>query len=257
MFFPSLPFSSSSSAAFPFPFCSDLDGVSFQDLTSSRVSIVFLNSHGPLSFTSHCPSRSVLFSFFLVYFPFPLNLTVPLPFVSSPVLSFLVRFPPSQFGFTGGSFRFRFSFPLFTSPFLFLSSLLSFPLLSLSLSSFCPLSSVPPFFSLLSRAGVQSPFIGGKGSGASLWLHGERRSAGRLASGCDWQGAAPSTFHHESVWGGGFGRHVACRVQRGKKKNCLPLLHVQGKEKGEQCRFMKNVPFFLKVAPASFFQISP
>ena len=117
MFFPSLPFSSSFSAAFPFPFCSDLDGVSFQDLTSSRVSIVFLNSHGPLSFTSHCPSRSVLFCFFLVCFPFPLNLTVPLPFVSSPVLSFLVCFPPSQFGFTGGSFRFRFSFPLFTSLF--------------------------------------------------------------------------------------------------------------------------------------------
>jgi hypothetical protein len=64
MFFPSPPFSSSSSATFPFPFCSDLDGVSFQDLTSSRVSIVFLNSHGPLSFTSHCPSRSILFSFF-------------------------------------------------------------------------------------------------------------------------------------------------------------------------------------------------
>jgi len=41
------------------------------------------------------------------------------------------------------------------------------------------------FFSL-PRAGVQSPFIGGKGSGASLWLHGERGSAGRLASGCDW-----------------------------------------------------------------------
>jgi len=56
MFFPSPPFSSSFSAAFPFPFCSDLDGVSFQDLTSSRVSIVFLNPHGPLSFTSHCPS---------------------------------------------------------------------------------------------------------------------------------------------------------------------------------------------------------
>jgi len=145
MFFPSLPFSSSSSAAFPFPFCSDLDGVSFQDLTSSRVSIVFLNSHGPLSFTSHCPSRSVLFSFVLVYFPFPLNLIVPLPFVSSPVLSFLVRFPPSQFGFTGGSFRFRFSFPLFTSPFLFLSSLLSFPLLSLSLS---PRSVLSPLFLL-------------------------------------------------------------------------------------------------------------
>jgi len=71
LFFPSLPFSSSSSAAFPFPFCSDLDGVSFQDLTSSRVSIVFLNSHGPLSFTSHCPSRSVCFFFFLFWFAFP------------------------------------------------------------------------------------------------------------------------------------------------------------------------------------------
>ena len=130
----------------------------------------------------------------------------------------------------------------------------------------------PPSFLFLLHAGVQSPFIGGKGSGASLWLHGERGSAGRLTSGCDWQGATPSTFHHESVWGGGFGSHVVCRVQRGKKKNCLPLLHVQGKEKGEQCRskrhcsalfffnikrhrFMKNEPFHLKVAPTSFFEL--
>jgi hypothetical protein len=85
MFFPSPPFSSSSSAAFPFPFYLDLDGVSFQDLTSSRVSIVFLNPHGPLSFTSDCPSRSVLFFFGL------LSLSSK-PYIPSPVCVFPASF---------------------------------------------------------------------------------------------------------------------------------------------------------------------
>jgi hypothetical protein len=58
-----------------------------------------------------------------------------------------------------------------------------------------------------------------------------------------------------------------------RRKNCLPLLHVQGKEKGEQCRskrhysafffnmkrrcFIQNAPFHLKVAPTFVSQISP
>ena len=151
MFFPSLPFSSSSSAAFPFPFCSDLDGVSFQDLTSSRVSIVFLNRHSPLSFTSHCPSRSVLFCFFfLVCFTFPLNLTVPLPFVSSPVLSFL-----SLFHF---SLWLVLSSPL-SVPSLFFS-LFSF---SISLCLFC--CSPPPFPLFFSRMLALEGIYRAKGSG--------------------------------------------------------------------------------------------
>ena len=121
LFFPSPPFSSSSSAAFPFPF-----------------------------------GLLCIFTVFF-FFPFPLNLTVPLPFVSSPVLSFLVRFRPSQFGFTGGSFRFRFSFPLFTSPFLFLFRFVPFSLFlcyfSASLSPpFSPLSPPP-------RAGVVVEYL--------------------------------------------------------------------------------------------------
>ena len=146
---------------------------------------------------------SPLSSWFVVKFPTPFK-----------------AFPSSPFGFINGSLLFS-SFSLLGS-------------FSISLRFLS-------FLFLFLCAGVQSPFIGGKGSGASLWLHGERGSAGRLASGCDWQGAAPSTFHHESAWGGGFGRHVACRVQRGKKKKkCLPLLHVQGKEKGEQCRSKRH-----------------
>jgi len=196
LFFPSLPFSSSSSAAFPFPFCSDLDGVSFQDLTSFRVSIVFLNSHGPLSFTSHCPSRFVLFFFCLLslsskpHSPSPvcvfpgsflfgsfssLSVWVYWWFLSVPVLLSSIHFP---FSFSLGSFLSLFSFCYFSaSPLLLLSPLFLPVLSSLLYSSLL-------FFSP-SRAGVQSPFIGGKGSGASLWLHGERGSAGRLASGCD------------------------------------------------------------------------
>ena len=83
-----------------------------------------LTVHSPLPLT--IPLGLFCFLFFLVCFPFPLNLTVPLPFVSSLVLSFLVCFPPSQFGFTGGSFRFRFSFPLFTSLFFLLHETASF-----------------------------------------------------------------------------------------------------------------------------------
>jgi len=64
-------------------------------------------------------------------------------------------------------------------------------------------------------------------------------------------------------------------LMKKEEKKCLPLLHVQGKEKGEQCRskrhystsffffymkrcrFIQNASFHLKVAPAFVFQISP
>jgi hypothetical protein len=59
---PVLPFSSVLLLFFccvSFSLCSGLGDVSFQDPTS-LVSF-FLNPHGPLSFTSHCPSRSIFF----------------------------------------------------------------------------------------------------------------------------------------------------------------------------------------------------
>jgi hypothetical protein len=64
----------------------------------------------------------------------------------------------------------------------------------------------------------------------------------------------PRPFIMRAYGGGGFGSHVVCRVQRGKKKNCLPLLHVQGKEKGEQCRSKRHCSalFFFKYETASF-----
>jgi hypothetical protein len=67
---PVLPFSSVLLLFFccvSFSLCSGLGDVSFQDPTLS-ISF-FLNPHGPLSFTSHCPSRSV-FSPFRFVFPF-------------------------------------------------------------------------------------------------------------------------------------------------------------------------------------------
>jgi len=112
-------------------------------------------------------------SLLFFFFPFPLNLTVPLPFVSSPVLSFLIRFRPSQFGFTGGSFWFRFSFPLFTSPFLFLFRFVPFSLFLCYFST----SLSPPFSSLACwRCG--GVFIGKKERGLFIVVHGEQGSAG-------------------------------------------------------------------------------
>jgi hypothetical protein len=179
LFFPSPPFSFSPSAAFPFPF-------------------------GLLCiFTGF---------FFLVCFPFPLILTVPLPFVSSPVLSFLVRFYPSQFGFTGGSFCFRFFFlyslPLFFFFFLPSVTLLSFRSLSL-LSAVRFFLSFPLLFLCLSssfffRVLALGVFIGQKRAGASLLPpYGSAWGAGLccpttapswLANGRSWQGAAPLVF---------------------------------------------------------------
>jgi len=85
-----------------FSICSGLGDVSFQDPTSPVP--LFLNPHGPLSFTSHYPSRLVLFfpfgSFSLSSNPHSPSLVYGFP----GFLSFLVRFPlfgsfPSLFSF--------------------------------------------------------------------------------------------------------------------------------------------------------------
>jgi hypothetical protein len=47
-----------------FSLCSGLGDVSFQDPTSSVP--LLLNPHSPLSLTSHCPSRSVFFFWFVI-----------------------------------------------------------------------------------------------------------------------------------------------------------------------------------------------
>jgi hypothetical protein len=106
---------------------------------------------------------------------------------------------------------------------------------------------------------------------------GQRRSVGQWAPLA--RRVAPDFSSSRCV-----GLRVFCRARESlemmmkeaeeKKTVSLPLLHVQGKEKGEQCRskrhcsalyffymkrrrFMKNASFHLKVAPAFFFQISP
>jgi len=136
----------------------------------------FLNPHGPLSFTSHCPSRSAFppFRFFFL---------------------FLYPHSPSLvYGFPGFSF-------LFWS--VFLSSVRYF-------LSFCFLFLCP--FSLLFHVWWRwGGFIGQKGVGASLlppydnaWGAGlccPTTAPGWLASGRGWQGAAPLTSHHQGAWG--------------------------------------------------------
>jgi len=112
-----------------FSICSGLGDVSFQDPTSSVP--LFLYPHGPLSFTSHYPSCSVLFFLLSVHFPSPI------------------------YGFPG--------FLSFFGPF---SSLWFVPFsLFLFYFSASPLfSPLPP----LLRVGVRAVFIGQKGAGASL-----------------------------------------------------------------------------------------
>jgi len=119
-----------------FSICSGLGDVSFQDPTSPV--LLFLNPHGPLSFTSHYPSRSVLF------FPF-----------GSFSLSSNPHSPSLVYSFPG--------FLSFFGPF---SSLWFVPFsLFLFYFSASPLfSPLPP----LSGAGVGAVFIGQKGAGASL-----------------------------------------------------------------------------------------
>jgi len=86
-----------------FSLCSSLGDVSFQDPTT--LVPLFLNPHDPLSFTSQCPSRLVLFFSLSIHFPSPLTLTVPLLFMAFLVFfPFLVHFPlfgsfPSLFSF--------------------------------------------------------------------------------------------------------------------------------------------------------------
>ena len=114
-------------------------------------------------------------------------------------------------------------------------------------------------------AGVGRSIYRAKGAGVSLlppyccaWgagLYCPATVPGWLASGCGWQGAAPSVSHHEREWG--FGSWQSTREERGSKIKeektkifFLPLLHVQGKKKEEQCRserhrFVLFFTFFL------------
>jgi hypothetical protein len=94
-----------------------------------------------------------------------------------------------------------------------------------------------------------------------------------LASGCDWQGAAPSTFHHESAWGGLW---QACGVSgstRKEEKIAFPCCTSRGRRKGNsvvqndtvlQFFFLhETAPFYEKRAvsfkdgASIFFQFSP
>jgi len=138
----------------------------------------------------------------------------------SPVLSFLVRFPPSQFGFTGGSFRFWFSFPLFTSPFLF-------------------------FLSPLSRVLVGSLFIGPRERGLFIAVHGERGSAG-LAGQWAWLARCGAPDFSSSRLGVSRllqgTRITGINEERGRELSTFPCCTFGGKEKEEQCTLFW--PFF-------------
>jgi len=173
---------------------------------------------------------------------------------------------------------------------VFFPSLVRFPLFGScpSLFSFVNSLCLSPFFSLsrpLACWRCGGVFIGQKGAGASLlppyssaWGVGlccPATAPGWLANGWGWQGATSLVFlimrvHEGRLWQAG----GVSGSTRKEEKNYLPLLHVQGKEKGEQCRskrhcsapfffymkrrrFMKNASFHLKVALASFFQTSP
>jgi hypothetical protein len=172
------------------------------------------------------------FLFLFRYSLSPLALPVLLLYLSqtlSPISSFPIFF---LFFFSFGPFPFR--------SFLSLLSILSF--LSLSV----PLSCV------LALGGIYRE----KGAGASLlppyccaWGAGFCCPAtvpGWLASGRGWQGATPPVPHHEGAWGFWFWQstwHEGVNEERRRKKNktCyLPLLHVQGKNKEEQCRLKRH-----------------
>ena len=104
---PALPFSSSSSsfsATFPFPFVPFRYGFSKPERFLCQCRF-FLNSHGPLSFTSHCPSRYVFPVFFPLFFGLfsPLLSSVPSLFFS--VFCFPPLFPPFRVLALGGIYR--------------------------------------------------------------------------------------------------------------------------------------------------------
>ena len=97
-------FSSSSSATFPFPFVPFRYGFSKPERFRCQCRF-FLNSHGPLSFTSHCPSRYVFPVFFPLFFGLfsPLLSSVPSLFFS--IFSFPPPFPPFRVLALGGIYR--------------------------------------------------------------------------------------------------------------------------------------------------------
>jgi len=154
---------------------------------------------------------------------------LPLPLPSSFVFSFSVSFT------SGCPFvllvLFLKNFPSLVS---------SFPLIFPFSFYFTPLFSVtflfvpPPVLAL----GV---IYRAKGAGLFIVAHGERGSAGCLASGRGWQGAAPLVSHHQRHGASGLGRACGKREATNLKKKktkifFLPLLHVQRKKKEEQCR---------------------
>jgi hypothetical protein len=65
-----------------------------------------------------------------------------------------------------------------------------------------------------------------------------------LVGGRGWQGAAPLISHYHGAWGFGLlqgTRHAGFNEERRRSKTAyLPLLHVQRKEKEEQCRSKRN-----------------
>jgi hypothetical protein len=53
-----------------------------------------------------------------------------------------------------------------------------------------------------------------------------------LASGCDWQGAAPSTLHHETVWGAALAGMWRVGFNEERRKIAFPCCTSRGRRKG-------------------------
>jgi hypothetical protein len=88
------------------------------------------------------------------------------------------------------------------------------------------------------------------GSRVFLPCHDNGRT-GEVTNGRGLQGTSSLVSHYKGVWGFRFWKKHAGRERRSskkeKKKFFLPLLHIQGKKKEEQCRSKRHyfVPFFL------------
>ena len=114
----------------------------------------------------------------------------------------------------------------------------------------------PPFMPVL-----RAIFIRQRGAGVSLsqpyrcaWGVGSSCPAtatGEVTNRRGLQGTSSLVSHYKGVWGFRFWKKHAGRERRSskkeKKKFFLPLLHIQGKKKEEQCRSKRHyfVPFFL------------
>jgi hypothetical protein len=111
----------------------------------------------------------------------------------------------------------------------------------------CVFFILPLFFFFFLRVGVASIYRA-KGVGLIIVAHGEQGSAGRLASGRDWQGAAPLVSHHQRAWG--FESWQSTREERDatklKKKKTKPFLSSPAARPGEEERgtvSFKTTPF--------------